>query len=49
MKRFTARVSITVPKGTKAILKARAAQQGISMSELIRRITSADELVGLAK
>jgi Ribbon-helix-helix protein, copG family len=49
MKRFTTRVSFTVPKGTKAILKARAAQQGISMSKLIRRITSKDDLAALAR
>ena len=49
MKRFTARVSFTLPKGTKAILKARAAEQGISMSEFLRRITSEDELTALAR
>lgn len=38
-KQFTVRMSFTVPKGMKAKLKERAALEGISMSELMRRIT----------
>lgn len=49
MKKYAARVSFTVPKGTKAILKAKASARGISMSELLRRITSEHELEALAK
>ncbi len=49
MKRFTTHVSFTVPKGTKALLKAEAAAQGISMSEFLRRVTSEDELTALSQ
>jgi uncharacterized protein (DUF1778 family) len=49
MKKYTVRVSFTVPKGTKALLKAKAAAQGISMSEFLLRVTSEDELTALAK
>lgn len=49
MKKYAVRISFTVPKGTKIILKAKAAAQGISMSEFLRRITCEDELAALAK
>ena len=39
MKKYSARMSITIPKGVKAKLKERASLDGISMSELMRRIT----------
>jgi Ribbon-helix-helix protein, copG family len=42
MKKLTVRVSFTVPKGAKAKLKEKAKEQGISMSELIRRATDSD-------
>jgi predicted HicB family RNase H-like nuclease len=43
MKKYSVRMSFTVPKETKARMKAKAAAQGISMSELIRRATSVDD------
>lgn len=44
MANLTMRVSVTVPKGTKALWKARAKAQWISMSEMIRRATDEDLL-----
>jgi predicted HicB family RNase H-like nuclease len=44
MKKYSVRMSFTVPAGTKALMKTKAAAQGISMSELIRRETSEDDL-----
>ncbi len=38
-KRYTVRISFTVPKDTKSELKERAKARGISMGELMRRIT----------
>lgn len=38
MKRYTERISFTVPSGTKAKLKRQAELLGISMSELVRHI-----------
>ena len=49
MNRFTTPISFTVPKGTKAMLKALAAEQGVSMSELIRQITSEEQFAALTK
>lgn len=44
MKNNIVRMSFTVPKGFKAVLKARAEAEGVSMSEFIRRATSEDQL-----
>jgi predicted HicB family RNase H-like nuclease len=44
MQRFPVRVSLTVPKDTKARWKEAAKAQGISLSEWLRRATSEDLL-----
>lgn len=39
-KRYTERISVTLPAGVKARLKVLAKEQAISLSELMRRITT---------
>ena len=39
MRRYTERISVTLPVAEAAKLKAKAAELGISTSELLRRIT----------
>jgi hypothetical protein len=40
MRRYTERIQVTLPKEQKERLKERAKLEGISLSELARRITS---------
>ena len=40
MKKYTERMSFTVPADVKAQWKAKAMERGISLSELIRRATA---------
>ncbi len=44
MRKYTVRMSFTVPVGIKALWKEKAKARGISLSELIRRATSEDRL-----
>ena len=39
MRRYTERIHVTVPKEQKVRLKERAKLEGVSLSELARRIT----------
>jgi metal-responsive CopG/Arc/MetJ family transcriptional regulator len=39
MRRYTARIDVTLPKWMKAKLRERAKLEGVSMSEVMRRAT----------